>query len=275
MAKKRRRHPQGRRPPSGAASRPPASASRAAADTSDEAPGGGRSQQHSRPRADRQARKQQARAAREAALRARRRRDTIRRFVTSVAVATVVVGGFLFLTRVGGPSPFPQAALDAASAAGCSDVQTPADDAPGSLHLGSGAPFTYPQEPATSGYHDPAPLSGDVPVYTEMPPETQLVHNLEHAFVNIYYRSSGDGALPSDVVTALAGLARNDPKNHVILTPHTSLPEGVDLAVAAWNKLLTCPNTVTADQATSIARGFITAFQCTSNAPEPKASPGC
>jgi hypothetical protein len=93
--------------------------------------------------------------------------------------------------------------------------------------------------------------------------------------VNVYYRSSGDGALSSDVVTALSGLARNDPKNHVILTPHTSLPEGVDLAVAAWNKLLTCPSTVTADQATSIVRGFITAFQCTSNAPEPKASPGC
>jgi hypothetical protein len=220
-------------------------------------------------------RKQQARADREAALRAQRRRDTIRRFVTSVAVASVLVGGFLFLTRVGGPKPVPRAALDAAGAAGCSDVQTPATSAPGGLHLTSGASYNYPQEPATSGYHDPSALSGDVPVYTEMPPETELVHNLEHAFVNIYYRSSGDDALPSDVVTALAAVARNDPKHHVILTPHTSLPDGVDLAVAAWNKLVTCPNTVTADQATAIARGFITAFQCTSNAPEPKSSPGC
>ena len=275
MAKKRRRRPQGGRPPAGATSRPAGNTSRPAGDTSGDASGGGRSPQHSRPRADRQARKQQARAAREAALRAQRRRATIRRFVVSVAVATALVGGFLFLTRVGGPDPVPQAALDAASAAGCSDVQTPSADAAGSLHLNSGESYTYPQEPATSGYHDPSALSGDVPVYTEMPPETQLVHNLEHAFVNIYYRSSGDQALPSDVVTALAAVAQDDPKDHVILTPHTSLPDGVDLAVAAWNKLLTCPNTVSAVQAASIARGFISAFQCTSNAPEPKASPGC
>lgn len=267
--KKRRRRPQGGRP-----SRPSGTTSRAPADTPDGAPGGGRSQ-HTRPRADRQARKQQARAAREAALRAQRRRDMIRRFVTSGVVAAAVVGGFLFLTRVGGPKPIPQAAIDAASAAGCSGVQTPAASAPGGLHLNSGEPYTYPQEPATSGYHDPSSLSGDVPVYTEMPPETQLVHNLEHDFVNIYYRSSGDQALPSDVVAALATVAKDDPKHHVILTPHTSLPEGVALAVTAWNKLLTCPNTVTADQATAIARGFITAFQCTSNAPEPKSQPGC
>jgi hypothetical protein len=270
MANKKRRR---RRRQTGAASRPPASTSRTAADTTEDAPGG--RSPHSRPRADRQVRKQRARADREAALRAQRRRATVRRFITSVGVAAVVVGGFLFLTRVGGPNPFPQAALDAASAAGCSNVETPAASAPGGLHLNSGATYAYPQEPATSGSHDPSPLSGDVPVYTEMPPETQLVHNLEHAFVNIYYRNSGERALPADVVTALAAVARNDPKHHVILTPHTSLPDGVDLAFTAWNKLLTCPNTVTAGQATSIARGFITAFQCTSNAPEPKASPGC
>jgi hypothetical protein len=268
MANKKRRR---RRRQTGAASRPPASTSRAAADTTEDAPGG--RSPHSRPRADRQVRKQRARADREAALRAQRRRATVRRFVTSVGVAAVVVGGFLFLTRVGGPNPFPQAALDAASAAGCSDVQTPATSAPPLPHLTSGATYEYPQEPATSGYHDPSPVAAGV--YTEMPPETRLVHSLEHAFVNIYYRSSGDRALPSDVVSALAAVARNDPKKHVILTPHTSLPDGVDLAVAAWNKLVTCPNTVTAGQATSIARGFITAFQCTSNAPEPRSSPGC
>ncbi|MBA3690316.1 MAG: DUF3105 domain-containing protein [Actinobacteria bacterium] len=176
---------------------------------------------------------------------------------------------------MGGPNAFPQAAVDAASAAGCSTVQTPASSAPGGSHLNDGETYEYPQEPATSGEHALSSLSGDVHVYTEMPPETQLVHNLEHAFVNIYYRDAGDRALPPDVVTALSTVAKDDPTNHTILTPHTSLPEGVDLAVTAWNKLLTCPNTVTGDQATSIARGFIASFRCTSNAPEPKSSPGC
>jgi hypothetical protein len=108
-----------------------------------------------------------------------------------------------------------------------------------------------------------------------MPPETRLVHNLEHAFVNIYYRADGDGAVAPDVITALAAVANGDTKDHVILTPHTSLPTGVGFAVTAWNKLLTCPGTVTADQATAIAKGFMTAFECTGNAPEPKASSGC
>jgi hypothetical protein len=108
-----------------------------------------------------------------------------------------------------------------------------------------------------------------------MPPETQLVHNLEHAFVNIYYRPDGDGAVSPDVVSALTTVANNDANQHVILTPHTSLPTGVGFAVTAWNKLLTCPGTVTASQATTIAKGFMTAFECTSNAPEPTSSGKC
>ena len=108
-----------------------------------------------------------------------------------------------------------------------------------------------------------------------MPPETQLVHNLEHAFVNIYYRPDGDGALGQDVITALTTVANGDPDHHVILTPHTSLPNGVGFAVTAWNKLLTCPGTVTASQAQTIAKGFITAFECTSNAPEATSSGRC
>ena len=148
----------------------------------------GRPHQQNRPRADRQERKQQARAAREAAMRKQRRRDTARRFVLSVVVAAVAIGVFTWFTRVGGANPFPAAAADAAKAAGCSGVQTPAGSAPGGVHLASGATHVYPEEPATSGPHDPSPLTDPPAVYTEMPPETRLVHNLEHAFVNIYYR---------------------------------------------------------------------------------------
>ena len=208
-------------------------------------------------------------------MRARRRRDTIRRLVASVVVAAVVVGVFVFLSRAGGPNPFPEAAEDAAEAAGCSDVQTPAGSAPGNQHLAAGQAFEYQQRPATSGQHAPSPLPGEPAVFTEMPDETMLVHNLEHAFVNIYYRQSGPTALAPDVVEQLSALAEGDERNHVLLSPHTSLPDGVDFAVTAWNKLLTCPNSITADQARRVAQGFMTAFECTSNAPEPKQSPGC
>ena len=174
----------------------------------------------------RQERKQQARAAREAAIRRQRRRDTARRFVLSVVVAAVAIGVFTLLTRVGGANPFPAAAADAAKAAGCTGVETPVSGAPGRTHLASGATYAYPEEPATSGPHEPSPLPNTPAVYTEMPPETQLVHNLEHAFVNIYYRPDGDGAVAPDVISALTTVANNDAKHHVILTPHTSLPDG-------------------------------------------------
>ena len=265
--KKRRRRPQR---PSGTGQGP----GRSVSGDGEGAPAG-RPHQQNRPRADRQERKQQARAAREAAMRRQRRRDTAKRFVLSVVVAAVAIGVFTWFTRVGGANPFPAAAADAAKAAGCSGVQTPAGSAPGGVHLASGEAHTYPEEPATSGPHDPSPLSDPPAVYTEMPPETRLVHNLEHAFVNIYYRPDGDGALPQDVIDQLATVANGDTKDHVILTPHTSLPTGVGFAVTAWNKLLTCPGTVTASQATATAKGFMTAFECTGNAPEPKASSGC
>jgi hypothetical protein len=266
--KKRRRRPHR---PSSAASQGPG---RTPNDDGDAARSG-RPHQQNRPRADRQARKEQARAAREAAIRAQRRRDTVRRFVLSVIVAAVAVGVFTFFTRVGGPNPFPAAAATAAKAAACTGVQTPVSGAVVRSHLASGATYAYPEEPATSGPHDPSPLANTPAVYTTMPPETQLVHNLEHAFVNIYYRPDGDGALPQGVIDALAAVANGDPNHHVILTPHTSLPTGVGFAVTAWNKLLTCPSTVTASQATTIARGFMTAFECTSNAPEATSSGRC
>ena len=275
--KKRRRRPRSR--PAGGGSRPNAGrrtgGGRGGEGGEAGSSGGARPHQQTRPRADRQARKQQAREAREAAMRARRRREAIRRFVIAVVVAGVAVGGFLFLTRVGGPKPLSQAAKNAATAAGCSDVQTPTSGSLDRTHLASGATYTYPQEPATSGAHDPNALSGTIHVYPEMPAETQLVHNLEHAFVNIYYRADGDSAVPAPVVDALTTVARADTKNHVILSPHTSLPDGVDLAYTAWNTLLSCPNTVTPEQATAIADGFIASYECTSIAPEPKASGGC
>ena len=63
--------------------------------------------------------------------------------------------------------------------------------------------------------------------------------------------------------------------HNVILAPYTSLPDGTALALTAWNKLQTCPATISGPQTTNVARGFIEAFVCTSNAPEAKLGEGC
>jgi Protein of unknown function (DUF3105) len=173
------------------------------------------------------------------------------------------------------PRPVPAAALATARAAGCGGVQTPATSAPGGLHLSSGQAYRYPAEPATSGYHDPNPLPSEPHVLTtpvsDVPgsndvPETRVVHNLEHAFVVIYYRATGPSALPGAVVERLASLARG--QDRVLMAPHAQLRAGTALAIAAWNKLWTCPPTIDADQAVTVATGFIEAYRGTSNAPE-------
>ena len=210
--------------------------------------------------------KDEARRAREVARRRARRRATSRRALRFAALIAVGMAVAFFLLRAPSPEPLPATAVAAARAAGCTGVQTPPGDARGGLHLPSGQPYTYPTEPATDGYHDPSPLPSDPHVYTSMPPETRLVHNLEHAFVNIYYRADAPDALPQPVIARLATFA--NAHDRTILSPHTGLPAGMALAFTAWDKLLTCRANVTPDQAAAIALGWWESFHCTSNAPE-------
>lgn len=232
----------------------------------DEAPEGRAAGPGTRQSEERRQRKEEARRAREQARKRFRRRALIRRLVTVTVIVSAGLFVFMFLFRAASPKPLSAAASEASDAAGCSGVETPVTGTPSREHLSPGQTYTYDTEPATSGPHA-SPLPDDPHVYTEMPPETALVHNLEHAFVNIYYRPDGDGALPQDVIDTLTTFANAHART--ILSPHTSLPDGVSLAYTAWNKLLTCPSTISATQAGTLAQGWWDSFACSSNAPEP------
>jgi hypothetical protein len=221
----------------------------------------------------RRERKDEARAAREAVRRRQVRRASFRRAGIFAVAGLVGIGVFLFLTRVAAPSALAQDVLDTAAAAGCSDLNSPAADAPGGLHLEAGQPYQYPELPATSGYHDPSPLPGTPRVLDAPVQETQAVHTLEHGSVIAYYQAPGDGGVSQEVVDALAPVANDSPATYLI--PHAELPDGTGLAITAWNRLLTCPATVTVDQAVIITQGFVDSFACTSNAPEGSNGDGC
>ena len=203
------------------------------------------------------------------------RRSSVRRVVRLAAATLAVVLVLQLLVRGDSPQPVAAAALAAGRAAGCGRILTPAADAPGGLHIPAGAPHQYSQEPATSGPHDPSPLPDTPKVLTEpvsdravggVVPESRAVHNLEHAFVIVYYRMDGPDALPTGVVDSLAALVRGE--DRVLMAPHEDLPDGTSLALTAWNKLWSCPATITSTQAASVARGFIDAYRGTTNAPE-------
>jgi hypothetical protein len=181
----------------------------------------------------------------------------------------VGVIGYVLFFPAAGPNPVPASAIAAAKSAECSSVTSPIpqSQAVGGLHLQPGEAYDYARHPATSGYHDPVPLPFDPKVYTRPLVETRAVHNLEHAFVIVYYREVGRDALPNDVVEALATYVRS--QDRMLMAPYPHLPQGAALALTAWNKIQTCPATLSIDQAKTITAGFVEAFRGTSNAPEP------
>lgn len=244
-------------------------------------PGTGRGEQPSQTQtaAARRERKEAARARREREAKIAMRRSALRRaMIGGVAGVLVFVGFTWFTNRAPAATALSQMTIDAALAAGCDDLATPDPGTPSREHLDPGASYSYAEQPATSGPHDPSPLPDQPRVYDAQAMagyhETQAVHSLEHGSVIMYYRPSSDpGGLPTDVVDRLAPVAQTSPASYLI--PYPNLPEGKALAFTAWNKLLTCPAGITADQADTVARGFIQSFACTSNAPEGSRGYGC
>jgi hypothetical protein len=169
----------------------------------------------------------------------------------------------------------PEAAVAAAEAAGCSPVTSPEGGAAGGQHVPEGTPITYAQRPATSGQHyggqvlPSSPDSYDQPVGSE----PAVVHFLEHSGVMLYYRAEGEGAVSPDVVEALEGVAAERPMT--VTAPYGGLPDGTSIALTAWDQLQTCPPSIGAADATTVADGFAEAFACTSNAPEANVADDC
>jgi hypothetical protein len=220
----------------------------------------------------RRERKDEARRFREAERRRARRASALRRTVTSAGVAILAVSAVMFLFRVSGPNAVPRAARNAAERAGCTEIEQPAASAPGGQHLQAGQPYTYSNTPATSGFHDPSPILSPK-VWDTQPPETRAVHSLEHGAVFVYYLPEADGGIGSGIVDRLATLARSDQATFV--APYPSLTRDRALTITAWNRRQSCPSGegLTPEVAATIVNGFVTAFECTSNAPEGGNSP--
>ena len=227
MAKKRKRRPSGSRPPAG--SRPKGSTT-----------GRGRAAE---PEA--------------------RRPWGVVRFV---AIAAVIAIGWLLFLRTPGPGEISAQARSAADDAGCGDLEQPVVPNPSQVHLAPGESFDYPDPPAAAGTHDASPLPPDPHVYRIPVPETQAVHNLEHAYVIVYYLPTAEDGLAQETIDRLAALARDE--SRVIMAPYPALPDDRALALLAWNTRWMCPATISADQAVTIATSFIDAFRGTSVAPE-------
>ncbi len=222
---------------------------------------------------ERRERKEEARRFREAERRRARRAASLRRTVTSIGIAAAAVAAITLLRSFGGPNDIPEAAIRAAQEAGCTEVDQPASSAPSGQHLQPGQDPGYTDTPATSGFHDPQPLPEEPKVYDTQPNETNAVHSLEHGAVFIYYLPAADGGLSQEIIDRLAPIAERS--DATFLSPYPSLTGETALTLTAWNRRQSCPtgDALTPQAASTIVNGFVTAFECTGNAPESSNSP--
>jgi hypothetical protein len=140
------------------------------------------------------------------------------------------------------------------------------DDGGGHIADGSaGGP--YDSVPATSGPHWNTPANWGVYSLANPAAESQVVHNLEHGGVVIWYQP---GQASEEDVAALTSYVQQQvqsAKFKVILSPWTGEDFGHPIAVTAWNWLLYLDS---AD--TSKIRTFLNDHY--GDAPEPYGGPG-
>ena len=128
-------------------------------------------------------------------------------------------------------------------------------------------PDPYSSIPATSGPHwDPSALA-DWGVYTTPQNESQLIHNLEHGGIVIWYQPNQlDAAALTELTDWVNGQVRST-RFKVILSPWAGADFGHPVAVTAWNYLL-YQDTLDISQIES----FVTSHY--GRAPEPNGGPG-
>lgn len=138
-----------------------------------------------------------------------------RRLAIGAGVAIVLVGAIVFFaTRP------PPAAL--------ASVETFPDQ--GQSHLNANDPVPeYNSDPPTSGPHAGSPSACGI--YRDAPPDINLVHDLEHGVIVVYYNPETAADFRDD----LENFAR-DAGTHVIVTPREGMENPITLT--AWTHLL-------------------------------------
>jgi hypothetical protein len=135
-----------------------------------------------------------------------------------------------------GTSPPPVAVTNlkqAADQAGC-DLRLNLKNE-GRQHIPPGSPApNYGTNPPTSGNHVEPPYQQADGAYSEMPPEIDFVHSLEHGRMEIQYEPN----LPEKAQLELKGLY-DTMYGATLLFPNSSMSYAV--AATTWTNLLGCP----------------------------------
>jgi hypothetical protein len=118
-----------------------------------------------------------------------------------------------------------------AAEAGCDDVET--HDAAGRDHVDEGEDIQYETTPPSSGPH--FAQWADFGFSAEAIPEENLVHNLEHGQIVIWYSPDA----PQDVVDDLETYV-DDAGQPLLAAPYDQVPDGFTFSLSAWGATQNC-----------------------------------
>jgi len=177
-------------------------------------------------------RREEAKQRRLEEIRRRQRKAQVRKYTAIGLVALALVGLVVGILAAQAASNRKKADLAAAAkSGGCTAVKTFPNE--GSTHIDPPAKVDYKTDPPTSGNHYANTANTGFPSPT--PPDENLVHNMEHGHVIIWYRPD----LNTSIITALQGVVRKDPTRTILV-----VRENMDtkLAFTAWQHLQSCPS---------------------------------
>jgi hypothetical protein len=183
-------------------------------------------------------RKRLAEQARKAQQRQSSRRANL---VTAGIAAVVIVAVVALVLSDNAPTTIPVPDGVAASAAGCNDVEQFAEQSRDHIDLGA-EHDPYNSSPPTSGPHYGTPA--DPGFYPNPLEPEQLVHNLEHGQIVIWY----DPEAPASAVDGIQALVENANQRAqssgfvepLLAAPFEGLGPGFDYALAGWRNLQSC-----------------------------------
>lgn len=149
----------------------------------------------------------------------------------AVLVGALVVGAILW-QKGQEEAGIPKNVGVAADAAGCGDVEEFEEQKADHIEIGA-AHEPYSSDPPTSGPHYGTPA--DEGFYSDPLPVEQVVHNLEHGQIVIYYNPAAD----DETRTQIEGLTEQEPLATVAI-PYDGITDPNMIVLAAWGSSQTC-----------------------------------
>lgn len=169
------------------------------------------------------------------------RRGTIIAIVVALLLGAGLIGGAYMASKKDPSAPKENVAdigVPAADA-GCGEVKVEDEKKVSANHVNG--PVPYPNPPS-SGNHNGTPAPGNIRFYergTDRQPE-QLVHNLEHGYIVVWY----DSDLPDVEVEQLKSLSRSIAEDHrkfIVFPWNRGKFEGTkNVVVASWARQQAC-----------------------------------